>query len=227
MKATAPGRPASADPVTDYVTTLADALRGPARVKSALMREVHDGLTDAVEAQTRRGVPRTHAARHALREFGAADELAPSFQRELTLAQTRRTARVLGVTVPVLVVCHLLVHTAAPGAGLGSDWRLGALAAHLGAVATTAGLLAVTALAATGPLTRLLPTPHRLPPAVAWTATAASVGMALAAVALAVVSALSANWPVTSLACVLAAVSHAAAATSARACRECARAVNR
>ncbi|GAA1293155.1 permease prefix domain 1-containing protein [Saccharothrix xinjiangensis] len=213
----------SADPVADYVTALAGALRGPARVKSAMMREVHDGLTDAVEAQTRAGVPRAHAARHALREFGATDELAPLFQRELAIAQARLTARVVGVTAPVLVVCRLLVHTASPGA----DWRLGALAAHLAAVATTAGLLAVTALAATGPLTRLLPAPHRLPRAVAWTATAASAGMALAALALAVVSALSANWPLTSLACALAAVSHGAVATSARSCRECARAVNR
>lgn len=213
----------SADPVADYVTALDGALRGPARVKSAMMREVHDGLTDAVEAQTRRGVPRARAARHAVREFGAADELAPLFQRELAVAQARATARVVGVTVPVLVACQLLVHTAAPAA----DWRLGALAAHLAAVATTAGLLAVLAPAATGPLTRLLPTPHRVPPAVAWTATAASAGMALAALALAAVSALSANWPLTSLACVLAAASHGVVATSARACRECARAVNR
>ncbi|WP_053719783.1 permease prefix domain 1-containing protein [Saccharothrix sp. NRRL B-16348] len=206
------------DPVENYLATLTTALHGPARAKAAMMREVRDGLDDAVEAQTRFGVPRVQAARRAVRDFGAADEIAPSFQRELTIAQTRRTARVAAVTAPVLVVCQLLVHTAAV------DWRLGALAVHLAALATAAGLLAVTALVATGPLTRMLPTPHRLPLAVAWTATAAAVGMALAAVALGVTSALSTDWPVTALAGVLATASHGVVAASARECRRCVRA---
>ncbi|MBB5803442.1 hypothetical protein F4560_003210 [Saccharothrix ecbatanensis] len=211
----------TADPVEDYLATLTTSLHGPARAKAAMMREVRDGLADAVEAQTRFGVPHDQAAHRAVRDFGRADEIAPSFQRELTIAQTRRTARAAAVAVPVLVVCQLLLHTAARD----PDWRLGALAAHLAALATAAGLLAVTALTATGPLTRLLPTPHRLPAAVAWTATAAAVGMALAAVALAVTSALSANWPLTALAGVLATVAHGVVAASARACRQCARAV--
>lgn len=206
------------DPVEDYLEALATSLRGPAGAKAAMMREVRDGLTDAVEAQTRFGVPHAQAARRAVRDFGPADEIAPSFQRELTIAQTRRTARVAAVAVPVLVVCQTLVHAAARD----PDWRLGALAAHLAAMATAAGLLAVTALTATGPLTRRLPTPHRLPVAVAWTATAAAVGMALAAVALGVTSALSTDWPLTALAGVLAAVAHGVVAASARACRQCA-----
>ncbi|NUS64274.1 MAG: hypothetical protein HOQ46_11575, partial [Saccharothrix sp.] len=49
--------------------------------------------------------------------------------------------------MPVLVVCQLLVHVAAGN----PDWRLGAPATHLAAVATASGLLALTALAATGP----------------------------------------------------------------------------
>ncbi|MGW4111115.1 permease prefix domain 1-containing protein [Actinosynnema sp. NPDC004786] len=208
------------DPVEDCVAALAASLHGPARAKAAMMREVRDGLHDAVEAQTRFGVPRGQAARRAVLDFGSADEVAPSFQRELTIAQTRRTARVAAVAVPVLVVCHVLVHAAARD----PDWRLGALAAHLGAVATAAGLLAVAALTATGRLTRLVPTPHRLPAVVAWTASAAAVGMALAAIALGVTSALSAEWPLTALAAVLAIAAHGVVAASARACRECARA---
>ena len=206
------------DPVEDYLAALTASLHGPARAKAAMMREVRDGLVDAVEAQTRFGVPPDRAARRAVRDFGAPKEVAPSFQRELTIAQTRRTARVAAVTVPVLVVCHVLVHVAA------GDWRLGALAAHLAAVATAAGLLAVTALVATGPLTRLLPTPHRLPSAVAWTASAAAVGMALAAVALGVTSAVSADWPLTAVAGVLAIAAHGVVAASARDCRACVRA---
>ncbi len=208
------------DPVEDYLATLTTSLHGPARAKAAMMREVRDGLVDAVEAQTRFGVPWAQAARRAVRDFGAADEIAPSFQRELTIAQTRRTARAAAVTVPVLVVCQVLVHVAAGN----PDWRLGALAVHLAAVATASGLLAVTALVATGPLTRLLPTPHRLPSAVAWTASAAAIGMALAAVALGVTSALSTDWPLTALACVLATAAHGVVAASARDCRQCARA---
>ncbi|MCC8246206.1 permease prefix domain 1-containing protein [Saccharothrix luteola] len=207
------------DPVEDYLEELAASLHGPARAKAAMLREVRDGLVDAVEAQTRCGVPHAQAARRAVRDFGAADEVAPEFQRELTIAQTRRTARVAAVTVPVLVVCQLLVHAAA------GDWRLGALAVHLAALATAAGLLAVTALVATGPLTRMLPTPHRLPLAVAWTASAAAVGMALAAVALGVTSALSTDWPLTAFAGVLATAAHGVVATSARECRRCAQAV--
>ncbi|GAB2963216.1 hypothetical protein GCM10027184_08530 [Saccharothrix stipae] len=202
------------------MAALTTSLHGPARAKAAMMREVRDGLADAVEAQTRSGVPHDRAARRAVRDFGAADEIAPSFQRELTIAQTRRTARVAAVAVPVLVVCQLLVHTAAGD----PDWRLGALAAHLAAVATAAGLLAVTALTATGPLTRRLPTPHRLPSVVAWTASAAAVGMALAAVALVVTSALSTEWLLTAFAGVLAIAAHGVVAASARACRQCARA---
>lgn len=208
----------AAQPVEDYLEALAASLHGPARAKAAMMREVRDGLVDAVEAQTRFGVPQDQAARHAVRDFGAAEEIAPSFQRELTIAQTRRTARVAAVTVPVLVVCQLLV-------GAAGDWRLGALAVHLAALATAAGLLAVTALVATGPLTRMLPTPHRLPLAVAWTASAAAVGMALAAVALGVTAALSTDWPLTAIAGVLATAAHGTVAASARECRRCAQAV--
>jgi hypothetical protein len=208
------------DPVEDYLAALTASLHGPARAKDAMMREVRDGLADAVEAQTRFGVPHAEAAHRAVRDFGAADEIAPSFQRELTIAQTRRTARAAAVTVPVLVVCQLLVHIAAGD----PDWRLGALAAHLAALATASGLLAVTALVATGPLTRLLPTPHRLPSAVAWTASAAAVGMALAAVALGVTSALSTDWPLTAFAGVLAIAAHGVVAASARDCRRCAQA---
>ncbi|WP_367128674.1 permease prefix domain 1-containing protein [Saccharothrix sp. HUAS TT1] len=207
------------DPVEDYLAALTTSLHGPARAKAAMLREVRDGLADAVEAQTRFGVPHDRAARRAVLDFGATDEVAPSFQRELTIAQTRRTARVAAVVVPLLAVCHALVHVATR-----DDWRLGALAAHLAALATASGLLSVTALAATGTLTRLLPTPHRLPSAVAWTASAAAVGMALAAVALGVTSALSTDWPLTALAGVLAIVAHAVVAASARACRRCARA---
>ncbi|MCE6998639.1 permease prefix domain 1-containing protein [Saccharothrix sp. S26] len=206
------------DPVEDYLATLTASLHGPVRAKAAMMREVRDGLVDAVEAQTCFGVPYAQAAHRAVRDFGPADEIAPSFQRELTIAQTRRTARAAAVTVPVLALCLFLVRAGDP------EWRLGALAAHLTVVATAAGLLAVTALVVTGPLTRLLPTPHRLPSAVAWTATAAAVGMAVAAVALGVTSALSADWPLTACAGVLAIAAHGVVAASARDCRECARA---
>ena len=91
--------------IEDYVDELATELRGPPRAKARMIREIRDGLTDTVAARTDAGQPPEEAARHAVREFGTPAEVAPSCQWELTVAQTRRTALVLLVTVPVLLAC--------------------------------------------------------------------------------------------------------------------------
>lgn len=64
---------------------------------------------------------------------------------------------------------------------------------------------------------------ERLPAAVAWTGTAASVAMAVTTLTLATAAFLAEQWPLTVLAGALAAASHAVVAGSARVCRECAR----
>jgi hypothetical protein len=203
------------DPIEDYVTTLAAALHGPARAKTRMIEEIRDGLTDAVAARTGEGVPYHRAALEAVWEFGTAEELVPSCQLELTIGQTRHTARALALTGLFLSACWLLVWTA----GHGKSWHLPLIA---GAAAVT-GLLAAATLAATGTLARRLPIPPRLPLAVAWAGTATAVTMALATLALAVAAALTAEWPLMALAGVLTAASHGVVANSARACRRCAR----
>jgi hypothetical protein len=212
-----------ADPVEEYVAALSAALHGPARVKERMLGEIRDGLADTVAAYTGDGMSYRHAARRAVREFGTPDELVPSWQRELAVAQARHTARAVALTAPFLIACWYL----ARAAGHGHSWQLPQaaqlLAVHLAGVATVAALLAAAALTVTGSLARRLPTPHRLPLVVAWAGTTASVAMAVATLALAVASVLATNWPLLAFAGVLAAVSHAGVAASARACRRCAR----
>lgn len=211
-----------ADPVEDYIASLAAALRGPARAKARMVQEIRDGLEDAVAAHTRVGVSRDRAVQDAVREFGTPDELVPSCQQELTIAQTRHTARAVALTVPFLVAGWHLIWTA----DLDQHWlprTAQLLSVHLAGVATISALLAAAALATTGTLARWLPTPHRLPLVLAWTATAAGAAMAIATLALAVTSPVATSWPLIALAGALTAASHAVVATSARACRECAR----
>ncbi|MFF8433026.1 permease prefix domain 1-containing protein [Streptomyces bacillaris] len=210
--------------VDEYVTELDALLRGPARAKSRLVEEVRDGLTETVAAHLREGEPYERAVHRAVAEFGSARELAESFQRELTIAQARHTARAVALSAPFLLACWFLVQR------LGSPQEAAVvpraaqlLATNLATVAGVAVLLAAATLAATGTLARHLPVPRRLPLTVAWTGTTASVAMAVATLALATASVLAENWPLTAAACALAAASHALVAGSARACRRCAR----
>ncbi|MEV8342445.1 permease prefix domain 1-containing protein [Streptomyces niveus] len=209
------------DPVADHVAALSAALHGPVRAKSRMIQEIRDGLTDTVEAHTRDGVPPDEAARLAVREFGTPEQLVPSCQRELTIAQARRTALSVTLTVPFLIACWHLIWTAGQGWQLQQTAQL--VAVQLAAVAAVATLLMAAALAATGALARRLPTPERLPLAVAWAGTTAGVAMVVATLALAVLSPLATNWPLVTLAAMVTALSHGVVASSARACRRCAR----
>lgn len=206
--------------VEEYVTELDALLRGPARAKSRLVEEVRDGLTETVAAHLREGEPYERAVHRAVAEFGSARELAESFQRELTIAQARHTARAVALSAPFLLACWFLVQQlGSPQESAVVPRAAQLLATNLATVAGVAVLLA----AATGTLARHLPVPHRLPLTVAWTGTTASVSMAVATLALATASVLAENWPLTAAACALAAASHAVVAGSARACRRCAR----
>ncbi|WP_031505915.1 permease prefix domain 1-containing protein [Streptomyces megasporus] len=211
------------DPVEKYVATLSGALRGPARLKGRLVEEIRDGLDDTVAAYMREGASYERAAREAVREFGTPDGIAPSCQRELTIAQARHTARVAALAAPAALGCWGLIRLA----GRDHAWQPGPvtelLTLNLAGVATIAAVLAAVTLAVTGPLARRLPTPHRLPLAVAWTGTAASVAMGITALVLVALSLVVADWPLAVAAGALAAVSHAVVAASARTCRRCAR----
>ncbi|MFD5569712.1 permease prefix domain 1-containing protein [Streptomyces cadmiisoli] len=211
------------DPIDDYVSALAAALHGPERTKARMVAEVREGLTDAVSERTRAGLTYQHAADEAVQEFGSADELVGSWQRELTIAQARHTARAVALTIPFVIACWFLVRQA----GTDQTWQLPRtaqlLAVNLAGVSAVAALLSAATLAATGTLARWLPTPDRLPLAVAWAATVASLSMAVATLALAIAAALGTNWLLLAFAGALAATSHALVAGSARSCRHCAR----
>ncbi|MFP8959578.1 permease prefix domain 1-containing protein [Streptomyces nanhaiensis] len=206
----------------EYAAALASALRGPVRAKARLVAEMRDGLADTVAAYAEEGLPRDLAVRRAVREFGTVAEVAPACQRELTVAQVRHTARAVALAAPLLTVCWYLFLTSGHGGQLPLATRL--LAFSLAGSAAVAALLATAALAATGPLARRLPTPRRLPRATAWAGTTAGVCLGASALTLAASSPLSGNWLPVALAGALAAALHTVVASSARACRDCARA---
>ncbi|MPZ63922.1 MAG: hypothetical protein GEU93_22240 [Propionibacteriales bacterium] len=78
-----------------YVAELRAVLRGPRRVKSDMLAEARDSLIDAAEAYQRSGLDRPDAEHRAVAEFGEIAEIAPGYQAELGLAQSRRTAFVV------------------------------------------------------------------------------------------------------------------------------------
>ncbi|MFF5262076.1 permease prefix domain 1-containing protein [Actinomadura viridis] len=207
------------DLIGDHVAALAAALDGPERLKARLLEDLRDGLTDTAAALVDEGVPEDRAASRAVREFGTVEEIAPSFQRELTIAQARRTARTVAVGVPFLIVCWQVLGAA--GQRLPPVAQL--LAVHVGGVAAVAALLAAASLAATGALGRRMPTPRRLPHVVAWTGTTAGAALGIGALTLTVAALLASNWALGALIGGLTIVSHAKVAASARACRQCAR----
>ncbi|WP_433083846.1 permease prefix domain 1-containing protein [Dactylosporangium sp. CA-052675] len=89
----------TAGPIDAYVASLRGALRGPRAAKADLVTEARDGLADAAERYEADGLDRLDAERAAVEEFGPVAALAPEYQRELALAQGRRTAIIVGAAV--------------------------------------------------------------------------------------------------------------------------------
>ncbi|WP_405085499.1 permease prefix domain 1-containing protein [Microbispora sp. NBC_01389] len=92
---------AGAGVIDEYVTVLRGALRGPYGARRDLLAEARDGLLDAADAYEAGGLPRAEAERRAIADFGTVDEIAPGFQRELSVSQGRRTATLLFLSVPL------------------------------------------------------------------------------------------------------------------------------
>lgn len=206
------------DPIAEHVAALAAALHGPERARARILTEVRDGLVDAAAALAHHADPRGAA----VRDFGPVDEVAPAFQRELSIAQARRTAGAVALAAPFLGACWFLV-TLPAHRPPGLPHAVHVLAAHLGGVTAAAALLAAVALVATGAPARRLPTPRRLPMVVAWAGTAASIALAASALTLTTAAALTGSWVLSALVGALTLAWHARVAASARACRTCAR----
>jgi hypothetical protein len=173
------------NPVDEHVAALGRALRGPARARRSIVREVHDGLDDAVEAYRRAGRDAHDAARLAVRDFGDVPDVAPLYQDELTAGQGRRTALLLAVGVPALVLGWGLLWSSGLAVGTPGPPAVKALARVQdvagGIVAVVAAVLVVLA-------SRRSAAPRRTALAAAVTAIATIVVCGGAAVVMAVVN---------------------------------------
>jgi len=177
------------DPVEAHVAELERSLRGPSKVRRGIVREVRDGLADAVEAHRRGGLDAGEAARRAVRDFGPVSAVVPLYQDELAAGQGRRTALLLAVALPALMLgWDLLWSTgfmdgppAAPAAAATVKGLARAQDLVSGVAAVTALLLASLTFRRTG-------SPRRVAAAVAVTALSAVGLCVLSAVAMNVVN---------------------------------------
>ena len=104
-----------ADPVARHVAELERVLRGPGRVRRSMIREVRDGLHDAVAAYREGGLDDERAGALAVRDFGQIREIAPQFQDELAARQGRWTAALLMIVFPGLILGWELVWRSSAG----------------------------------------------------------------------------------------------------------------
>lgn len=92
------------DPVTAHIGALARVLRGPTGVRRSMLAEARDGLEDATAAYQEGGLGPREAAGRAVDDFGPVTEIAPLYQEELTARQGRRTALLLAVVFPCMMI---------------------------------------------------------------------------------------------------------------------------
>ncbi|NIJ11994.1 hypothetical protein FHU38_002338 [Saccharomonospora amisosensis] len=101
-------------PVGEAVETLRGSLRGPGRAREDLVREVADGLHDAVDAYLDAGFDDNEARRRALSDFGDLRLVARQLQVELTAGYGRRTAARMALAFPGLMLLWDAVWLADP-----------------------------------------------------------------------------------------------------------------
>lgn len=94
----------STGPVDDVVATIERSLCGPRRARKDAVREVRDGLEDAVEGYRDAGWEDTEAQRRAVADFGDPHEVAAELSDELVGAYGRRVATRMGVAFVSLVL---------------------------------------------------------------------------------------------------------------------------
>jgi hypothetical protein len=92
------------DPVEATVHDLGRRLHGPRRIRRSMLAEVEAGLQDTVDAQIAAGSAPDEARRRAVAEFGVPAELAPLYQAGIGVTQGRRTALLLALAFPGLLL---------------------------------------------------------------------------------------------------------------------------
>lgn len=121
------------------MTELGARLRGPARLKADLLAEASDGLSDAAAAGRATGLDPAAAQRRAIEEFGPLALVGAAYQRELGLAQGRRTA----LWVLLVIAAQPFVWGTAHEAAVGRSARHDVLEMPVQVVGGLAGLTAL------------------------------------------------------------------------------------
>jgi hypothetical protein len=103
------------DPVTAHVAELDRLLHGPGTMKRSMINEVRHGLHDAAAACRASGLDPEQAAVVAVQDFGEVREIAALMQAELTARQGRRTAQLLVVTFPAMLLAWDVLWKAGAG----------------------------------------------------------------------------------------------------------------
>jgi hypothetical protein len=153
--------------IDEYVAGLSRRLIGPRRVKADLLAEARDGLVDAAEAYADAGLPASEAARRALADFGGYRQVAADYQAELAAAQGRRTALLVAVVMPAVMLASRLMWTesAWPASGPPPASRYLMVALVFDVLQVTAAIMAALTLLGYGWGSRFLPA-ARVPAAV-------------------------------------------------------------
>lgn len=175
--------------IDGYLSEVAAVLPGPARARDDIIAELRSGLLDAADAYRAAGHSPDEATAAATAEFGDPRQIAAGFGPELAAQESRRLARDLIITGPLVGLLWVAAATASHvGIRHAPPWQwrgmppASLIAVPLfGAVLLTFVCAALVTLAATGSLTRWLPSSPRTAPA-----TAAIAGFAAAAADLAV-----------------------------------------
>jgi hypothetical protein len=167
VSATASRLPAPAGQrIDEYLAGLSRRLAGPRRVKADLLAEARDGLVDAAEAYADAGRPPSEAVARALADFGEHRQVLADYQAELAAAQGRRTALLVTIVMPSLMLMSRLLWTGGPWAGSGPPSSKYLLVAYaFDTLQVTAAIMALLTLLGYGWGSRFLPA-ERVPAAV-------------------------------------------------------------
>jgi hypothetical protein len=146
------------DPIEAHIRELRAVLHGPGRACASLLAEARDGLEDAAEALCDSGSAPAQARRQAVADFGPVREVADGYQDELTAAQCRRTATLMAVAFPALLLSWNLLWSVVPGTVAPSTPMFSFLSRLEDITSLVAGVLALGALVALrhGPPRRVL-----------------------------------------------------------------------
>jgi hypothetical protein len=145
--------------IDEYVAGLSFWLVGPRPVKADLLAEARDGLVDAAEAYTEAGSPPSEAAARAVADFGSYRQVAAAFQTELAAAQGRRTALLVAIAMPTVLLGSRLMWMASPWSNAGQQPTSGYLvfAYVMDILQVTAAIMAGLTLLGYGWGSRFLP----------------------------------------------------------------------